>query len=70
MPTTHDGGGESGAGACSLGDGSCLAHLSLVVVEHERGLNVVGERAHLLLAEQAAKQRDEPTLEPLVRHSE
>ena len=54
------GGGESGAGACSLGDGSCLAHLSLVVVEHERGLNVVGERAHLLLAEQAAKQREDP----------
>ena len=65
--TAAAGGSESGAGACSLGYGSCLAHLSLVVVEHERRLNVVGERVYLQLAEQVAKQRKDPLARRRIR---
>ena len=64
---TAAGGSESGAGACSLGNGSCSAHLSLVVVEHERRLNVVGERGHLRLAEQIAQQRKDALARRRVR---
>ena len=67
MPTTHDGGGESGAGACSLGDGSCLAHLSLVVVEHERGLNVVGEPAPTSGAAASKKKKKESVYAQICR---
>ena len=58
---------EVRCGACSLGNGSCLAHLPLVVVEHERRLNVVGERGHLRLAEQIAQQRKDALARRRVR---
>ena len=57
--TAAAGGSESGAGACSLGNGSCSAHLSLIAVEHERRLQVVAERVCLLLGEEVAEQRED-----------
>ena len=34
-------------------------HVALVVVKHQRRLHVVGQRAHLLLAEEVPQQRED-----------
>ena len=46
---------------------SSLAYAALVVVELQRGLDVVGERPQLLLAEQVLEQREDPLARGRVR---